>query len=172
MPGPIKLFFDFCSFCRAILFQLSNIFIGGAFGIFWACYSQITGEALPMNVFIWLAIILFVCACFGAWREQFSDVETNKAKRPDFQYSPDGNEITPRYVSAHPVIPTPATGLNIKFRLRFVNRGDATACDVDGTIYGCWIGDDPPQVFDDRGQSVGKTNPGSVFIVTSPPTIR
>src|SRR6266404_5026467 len=65
-----KIVCEFCLFCKSVVWRLSNILLGGAFGLYWAFYVQLTGKSLPMNVFWSFVVILFVFACFGAWREQ------------------------------------------------------------------------------------------------------
>jgi hypothetical protein len=151
MTSPLKAFSDFCSFLSAVIFRLSNLFVGGVFGLLWVCYTQITAQPLPMSWFWGSLGLFFVLATFGAWREQFLQVETHRFQRPDFQYTPDGSEIVPTY---------DASMVRVKMSLRFTNRGEAAAYDLNSAIYGCWINDDPPSVFVDRGRSVGKTNPG------------
>lgn len=106
---------------------------------------------LPMPWFWTFLAIFFFFATFGAWREQFLQVEEHNLLRPDFQYDPDGSQIVPSYDNAM---------ARVRMNLRFTNRGNASAYDPDGAIYGCWINDAPPSVFIDRGRSVGKTNPG------------
>jgi hypothetical protein len=151
------------TFFRGVVFRLSNILLGGAFGLFWVVYTQVTGKALPMPMF-WSCLGVFLAAaCFGAWREQLHEGEKYRSARPDFQYDPDGSEIsvdyglssegTLRWSADHPKV-------RLVMRLRFTNRGPGTAFDPVRAIYGCWINDDNPEVFVDTGDSVGRTNSG------------
>lgn len=90
------------------------------------------------------------------------NVLTNQAAvevaRPDFFYHGAGSRITLK-----PVIP-PGKNYSvalIEFRLEFTNGGGATAYNLSGETYSCWIHDEPLKAeLIDIAKSVGRTPPG------------
>ena len=75
---------------------------------------------------------------------------------PDFFYDGSGSKVTIRFT----ILPSKPdrSVAEIKFLLRFENQGQATAYNVGGKIYGCWIHGDPVEaVLLDSSDSVGRT---------------
>lgn len=128
---------QFCIFSKGVVLRLSNLLIGGAIGLAWVCYNQLTGQPLPMNVFWSLVVVMFVCACFGAWREQYLIVEAQKARRPDFRHAPSPNEITPRIIPF--ALPNIGATAHLAFHLCFQNRGSGPAFNPRLTVYFGWL---------------------------------
>jgi len=87
---------------------------------------------------------------------------------PDFFYDGNGSQVTMRFT----IIPSKPdrSVAEIKFLLRFENQGQATAYNVGGKMYGCWIHGNPVEaVLIDSSDSVGRTavNQGKSFGFTA-----
>lgn len=107
-----ELFFDFCAFCQAVFSHWVEFLCGGIVAFGWLIYCQVTGKAIPMKAFYVILAVCFVCALFGAWRDQRKELQRSEAQRPYFQLSDPGIRPLPNQETYRFIIPTENTGIN------------------------------------------------------------
>jgi hypothetical protein len=134
-----KIVIEFCIFCKSVVLRLSNLLLAGAIGLAWVFYNQFTGQPLPMNVFWSLVAVMFVCACFGAWREKFLVEESYNVRRPIYEYVKGWVQPT-IHIDKNPR-PTAVGDASLQLR----NMGTVTAYSTKVIIYYCWF-DNPSQI--------------------------